>query len=36
MCVSGKCLYFDGSDDHISVDDSDSLDLQNFTSFILG
>jgi hypothetical protein len=27
MCVSGKCLYFDGSDDYIEVIDSDSISL---------
>jgi len=29
MCVSGKCLYFDGSDDDISVTDSSSLYLSD-------
>ena len=27
MCVSGKCLKFDGSDDYVSVNDSSSLRL---------
>jgi uncharacterized protein (TIGR02145 family) len=27
QCVSGKCLYFDGSDDYIEVADDDSLDI---------
>jgi hypothetical protein len=27
LCVSGKCLYFDGTDDYITRSDSDSLDI---------
>ncbi len=31
MCVSGKCLWFDGSDDYISVVDESSLNPGNIT-----
>jgi uncharacterized protein (TIGR02145 family) len=32
MCVSGKCLWFDGTDDYVQVGDSNTLDItDNYT-----
>ena len=33
FCVSGKCLYFDGSNDDVTVADNDTLDIPDSTNF---
>jgi hypothetical protein len=32
MCISGKCLYFDGSDDYVEAAENANLDVNHFTA----
>ncbi len=35
MCVSGKCLYFDGTNDEVTISDNDKLDVTDSSDFTI-